>query len=74
MNYSINQIVLALATAIGAYGGFPEPPLFFKNLIKNEMVQWALVWILIYQGGSGQDMKLTTLITAAMYSAHKALI
>jgi hypothetical protein len=74
MNYSVEQIVLALATAVGAYGGFPEPPAFFKNLAKNEIVQWALVWVLIYQGGSGQDVRLTTLITAAMFSAHKALI
>jgi hypothetical protein len=74
MTYTVNQIVLALATAVGAYGGFPDPPAVFKNLVRNEMVQWALVWVLIYQGGSGQDLTLATLVTAAMFAAHKSLL
>jgi hypothetical protein len=74
MTFTVQQIVLALATAVGAYGGFPEPPPMFKDLVKNEMFQWALVWVLIYQGGSGQDITLATLVTAAMFAAHKSLI
>jgi hypothetical protein len=74
MTYTINQIVLALATAVGAYGGFPQPPPAFQNLVRNEMIQWALVWVLVYQGGSGQDITLSTLITAAMFAAHKSLV
>ena len=74
MTYTVEQIVLALATAVGAYGGFPQPPTVFQNLVKNEMVQWALVWVLIYQGGSGQDLTLATLVTAAMFAAHKSLV
>lgn len=71
-NYSKEQILLAVATAIGAYGGFPTPPSNVEALFKNEPVQWFLVYNLIYQGGSGQDVKLALMVTAAMYVFHKA--
>lgn len=74
MKYTADQLILATATALGAYGGFPEPPQTFKTLTQNEMVQWALVFVLIYQGGGGQDLKLTLLMTGAMFAAHKALL
>ena len=76
MTYTVQQIVLTFATALGAYSynGFPETPSVFKNFIKNELVQWALLWVVIYQGGSGQDLTLTTLVTAAMFAANKSLV
>ena len=70
--YKPGQILLAVATAIGAYGGFPTPPAAVERLFKNEPVQWFLVYNLIYQGGSGQDVQLALLVTAAMYVFHKA--
>ena len=73
MGYTGKQLILPLATAIGAYGGFPNPPRVFSELTQNELVRWALVWVLIYQGGSGQDSKLALLITALMYAIHKAI-
>ena len=73
MKYTVDQLVLAAATAVGAYGGFPAPPPAFTELTKNEMVQWTLVFVLIYQGGGSQDLKLSLLMTAAMYAAHKAM-
>lgn len=74
MKYTVDQLVLAAATAVGAYGGFPTPPPAFVELTKNEMVQWALVYVLIFQGGGAQDHKLSLLMTAAMFAAHKALL
>lgn len=71
--YSVQQMVLVMATAIGAFGGFPKPPRVFNSLAQNEMVQWALVFVLCYQGGSGQDVKMAALATAVMYVAKKAL-
>ena len=71
--YSVQQMVLVMATAIGAFGGFPKPPRVFSSLVQNEMVQWALVFVLCYQGGSGQDVKMAALATAVMYVAKKAL-
>ncbi len=70
--YTYDQILLATATAIGAYGGFPVPPANVAQFFQNEPVQWFLVWNLIYQGGSGQDVQLALLVTAAMYVFHKA--
>jgi hypothetical protein len=74
MKYSVDQLMLAVATAVGAYGGFPAPPSAFVHLTKNEMVQWTLVFVLVYQGGGAQDPKLSLLITAAMFAAHQALV
>ena len=71
--YSVQQMVLVMATAIGAFGGFPQPPRVFSSLAQNELVQWALVFVLCYQGGSGQDVKMAALATAVMYVAKKAL-
>lgn len=71
--YSVQQMVLVMATAIGAFGGFPQPPRVFSSLVQNELVQWALVFVLCYQGGSGQDVKMAALATAVMYVAKKAL-
>ena len=74
MKYTVDQLVLATATAVGAYGGLPAAPPAFVEFSKNEMVQWALVFVLIYQGGGSQDPKLSLLVTAAMFAAHKALL
>jgi hypothetical protein len=73
MNFNSQQVILACATAIGAYGGFPNPPKAFNNIIKNELVQWMLVWILIYQGGGNQNIQLVTIVTIVMYVIHKML-
>lgn len=74
MQYSTKQIVLALATAVGAWGGFPEAPQSFTNfLAQNNFSRYILVFILIWQGGGGQDPKLSLLITAAIFALTKAL-
>ena len=71
--YTYDQILLATATAIGAYGGFPTPPASVAKYFQNEPVQWFLVFNLVYQGGSGQDVQLALMVTAAMYVFHKAV-
>ena len=70
MQYSNSQIMLAVATGIGAYGGFPSPPAIFTKLTQHEIVQWALVFVLLYQGGAGQDVKFAAMVTVAMYVVH----
>ena len=74
MNYDLHALVLVLATALGAYGGFPEAPPAFKQLTTNPMVQWALVFVLCYQGGSGQDVKLAALGTLTLFALHQFLM
>ncbi len=73
MEYNQQQIILAVATAIGAFGGFPSVPKSITNLFSNELVQWSLVFILIWQGGGSQDVKLSALVTVAMYIVVKML-
>lgn len=73
MEYTNQQIILALATGIGAYGGFPAAPAAFTKLAQHEIVQWALVFVLLYQGGAGQDVKFAAMVTVAMYVVHMVL-
>jgi hypothetical protein len=64
---NIKQIVLALFTALGAYGGFPNPPTWWKKLTKFLIVRIFCLWALIYQGGGNADIKLTTIITIIIF-------
>jgi hypothetical protein len=69
--YSNSQYILTAATLLGAFGGFPDAPEIFKKFTKNELVQWGLVFVLLYQGGSGQDIKLSLIVTVAAFLLHK---
>ena len=74
LDYSLSQLVLACATALGAWGGFPSPPrLFVEHSTQSEIVQLLLVWFLVWQGGGQQDTKLSALITGALYSLKQFL-
>ena len=74
MKYNSKDIILAFATGIGIFGGFPKPPSAFIKLIENYPIfQWILVFILIWQGGAKQDQKLAVLITATLFSLKNAL-
>jgi len=37
-----------IATALGAYGGYPNPPVWWKQLSKYKLFQFFTVWILVY--------------------------
>jgi len=63
-----STIGLALMTAIGAFGGFPQPPRQFNEMVRDETFQYLMLWVLIYQGGGSQDPKLTTLTTVLVYA------
>lgn len=67
LGYSGKQLLLPLATAVGAFGGFPKAPAFFSELTNNEVGRYLVLFILIWQGGAGQDMKLALMVTALMY-------
>lgn len=69
----VKDILLALATAVGAWGGFPSPPRQFNRLVVNPLVQYALVFILLMQGGAGKNWKLAGIITVLMYALHMGL-
>ncbi len=75
LGLKINPLVLVapLATAIGGFGGFPAPPKVFLELIKYQLVQWCLLWVLIYQGGAGQYPIFTSVITAFVFVLYKVI-
>ena len=59
--------ILPIVTAIGAFGGFPTPPKVFSKFIKNEIVQYGLLYLLIWQEGCVQSVKLSLKVTLAIY-------
>ena len=65
------KLLLVIATIIGAFGGFPEPPKLFKTMAKYQVVQWGLVAILAYQGGAGENIFLAAGMTAIVYLLYK---
>jgi len=62
---------LAIATALGAYGGFPTPPEWWTNLSKNELFQFVTLWLLIYQANGDGEFKWTTLVACVVYFGMK---
>lgn len=68
------QITLAFLTLIGAFGGFPTPPKAFTEMTKCAMLQWTLVFVLVFQGGGGQDAWLSASVTAVAYLVHSAMV
>ena len=74
LGYPQEKWILAMATGIGAYGGFPKAPPVFEKFKKKKLVQWLLVFVLLYQGGGSQDIKFTISVTIAMYIVHMFLI
>ena len=65
---------IAIATAIGAYGGFPDPPAWWKYLSQFKIVQFLLLWVLVYSSAlpSGrkdnmEELIFVTVVTAVIY-------
>ena len=67
MNYIANKNfknwILAIFTAIGAYGGFPKAPEWWIKISQYSIFQFFILWVLVYQGG-GQEQILWSLIIA----------
>ena len=74
LGFSANQLLLALATAVGAFGGFPRGPAVLQQVAQTELGRWAAVFVLAWQGGAQQDVKLAGLVTAALYAATRVLV
>lgn len=67
------NVVQPLAIVLGAWGGFPEPPQIFKQLIQNELIQYFLVFALVYQGGGSQDVGTGLMVAVGFYLLNKIL-
>ena len=60
---------LALATALGAYGGFPKAPNWWIELSKYRLFQFFTLWLLIYsRNKNGKEYLWTTFIAVIVYS------
>lgn len=70
---SPNNLLLPLATAIGAFSPFPAQPKLIQELGKNEWYKWLMVFILIWQGGGAQRLDLSLVATAVTYLIVKLL-
>lgn len=70
---NLNNLILPLATGLIAFGGYPQPPQFFRDLASNEWFQWLLVFILIWQGGAGQKWDLALVATTVLFLVTKLL-
>lgn len=66
-------VILALATAIGAFGGLPAPPKIFTTLSSFWLVQWFLLFVLIYQGGGGADLTFSATMTGVVFIVYHLL-
>tara|TARA_B100000795_G_scaffold266027_1_gene248631 strand:- start:557 stop:838 length:282 start_codon:yes stop_codon:yes gene_type:complete len=67
VNKSSSAWQVALATALGAYGGFPEAPEWWKTLAKTNAFQFLTLWVLVFQGGGSADYVWTSIITMIVY-------
>lgn len=72
-NVDMSKWLLPVATALGAWGGFPQPPAFFTKLTQNELFQYAMLFVLLWQGGSGQDVQIAAIVTLAFYILTKVM-
>jgi hypothetical protein len=64
---TFEPLILPIVTALGAFGGFPDPPNTFKRIIKNQIVQYLLLFLLIWQGGGGQNWILSAKVTVVIF-------
>ena len=67
-------MVGVLGTAIGAFGMLPPPPKMLVRLVERfPILQWALMYVLIWQGSGGYDEKLSLFGTAVVYVIYKVM-
>lgn len=68
------MVLAMLATSIGMLGGFPQPPkIFLKYVESYPILQWFLVFVLIFQGMSGGDIYWAIIGTAATFILYKVM-
>ncbi len=70
--YTAFEYALSFLTLFGAWGGFPVPPKFFTWLTANVpflryFFQWLMLFVLVYQGGSGQKALLAAVTSSVFF-------
>lgn len=63
--------IMHLMTAIGAWGGFPDPPAWWDDLIAvHPLMKWFMLAILCFQGGDEQDFQMALEFTVLLYIGY----
>lgn len=65
--------VLPLATALGAWSVFPKPPSIIADLQEYPVFSWFCVFVLLWQGGGGQNIPRSAICTLILYVLHTLL-
>lgn len=74
MDYQTSEYALGFATLLGAFGGFPKPPQQMTKIVNQyPLLSWVLVFVLVWQGGGGQDVQFSVLITVLAFIIYKLL-
>lgn len=68
------MVATMVATAIGSFGGFPEPPRIFMRMASYEPFKWLMMFVLILQGGGGFDVVNSLIGTALVYAVYQVVI
>ena len=67
-------MVGVLGTAIGGFGLMPPPPKMMVDFVqKYPILQWALLYVLIWQGSGGYDEKLSLFGTLVVFVIYKIM-
>lgn len=62
------------ATSVGMLGGFPQPPKIFLSMVEQyPILQWALVYLLIFQGMGGADKYWSAIGVGATFLLYKVM-
>lgn len=67
------MFILPLATAMGAFGGFPPAPPMFAKLSAHPAFQFFTLFVLIWQGGGQQNMQLSLYTAAIVFGLLMAI-
>jgi hypothetical protein len=66
-------MILPLATALGGFSTFPEMPPMLKQLGQNELFRYFCLFVLIWQGGGGQNVQTSLIATLVSFVIVKML-
>ena len=69
----INLIILtALITGLTSFG-LPQPPKMISDFFNDyPWFKWIMLWLLIYQGGSGQNMVVTNIAFGILFLIYNS--
>ena len=70
---NFQSYIWPIATALIAWGGFPRPPRMFSELARNEIFQYFLVFVLVWQGGGQKNIPMAATVTLIFFVATRLL-